>query len=91
MLSLEIFADVDYASKTTNRWSVSVGAMMCGGACVCLVFLDAKMCHALYEAECVALGHAVIELLFLRQVWRFMIPGNGISYFPVFEDNQGAL
>ena len=43
------------------------------------------------EAEYVALGDAVKELLFLRQVWRFMIPGKRMWYFPVFEDNQGAL
>ena len=43
------------------------------------------------KAEYVALGDAVKELLFLRQVWRFMIPGKGKPCFPVFEDNQGAL
>ena len=44
------------------------------------------------EAEYVALGDTVKELLFLRQVWRFMIiPGKGMPCFPVFEDNQGAL
>ena len=44
-----------------------------------------------YEAEYVALGDAVKELLFLRQVWRFMIPGKGMPCFAVFdEDNQGA-
>ena len=34
---------------------------------------------------------AVKDLLFLRQVWRFMIPGKRMPRFPVFEDNQGAL
>ena len=43
------------------------------------------------EAEYVALGDAVKELLFLRQVRPFMIPGKGMLCFPVFEDNQGAL
>ena len=41
--------------------------------------------------EYVALGDAMKELLFLRQAWRFIIPGKGMSCFPVFEDNQGAL
>ena len=31
------------------------------------------------------------ELLILRQIWRVMIPGEGMPCFPVFEDNQGAL
>ena len=43
------------------------------------------------EAEYVVLGDAVKELLSLKQVWRFMIPGKGMPRFPVFEDNQGGL
>ena len=43
------------------------------------------------EAEYVALGDAVKKMLFLRQLWRFMIPDKGMPCFPVFEDNQGAL
>ena len=39
-----------------------------------------------------ALGDAVEELLFLRQVWRFMLPEIGMPCFPLFvEDNQGAV
>ena len=34
-ISLEVFADADYASKTTDRRFVSGGATMCGGACLC--------------------------------------------------------
>ena len=33
-ISLEVFADVDYASKATGRRSVSGGEIMCGGASV---------------------------------------------------------
>ena len=43
------------------------------------------------EAEYVALGDAVKELLLLRQVCRFMLPGKGMPCFPIFEDNQGAV
>ena len=57
-----------------------------------LFFQDAEMCHPFTsEAVYVALGDAVKELLFLRQNWRFMIPGKGMPCFSVFEDNQGAL
>ena len=65
---------------------------MCGGAFV-FWFSRTQKCVTLYtfEAEYVALGDAVKELLFLRQVWRFMIPGKEMPCFPVFEDNQGAL
>ena len=43
------------------------------------------------EAEYVALGDAVKELLILRQVWRFVLPGKIMPCFLVFEDNQGAV
>ena len=43
------------------------------------------------EAEYVALGDTLKNLLFLRQVWRFMLPGKRMSCFPIFEDNQGAV
>ena len=33
-LQLEVFADSDFASKTTDRRSVSGGIVMCGGAAV---------------------------------------------------------
>ena len=33
-ISLEVFADADYASKATDRRSISGGAIMCGGASV---------------------------------------------------------
>ena len=69
-----------------------LSAIACAGACVCW-FSRTQKCVTLStsEAEYVALGDAVKELLFLRQVWRFMIPGKGTPCFPVFEDNQGAL
>ena len=65
---------------------------MCGGACVCW-FSRTQKCVTLStsEAECVALVDAVKELLLLRQVWRFMLPGKGMPCFPIFEDNQGAV
>ena len=64
---------------------------MCAGACVCW-FSRTQKCVTLStsEAEYVALGDTAKELLFLRQVWRCMIPGKGMPCFPVFEDNQGA-
>ena len=73
-VSLEVFADADYASKATDRRSVSGGAIMCGGACVCW-FSRTQKCVTLStsEAEYVALGDAAKDLLFLRQVWRFHV------------------
>ena len=90
---LEILANADYASKATDRRSVSGGAIMCGGACVCWFSrTQNRVTLSTSEQEDVALDDAVKkELLFLRQVWRFMIPGKGMPCFPVIDDNQGAL
>ena len=90
--SLEVLADADYASKATDRRLVSGGLIMCGGASVCW-FSRTQKCVTLStsEAEYVALGEAVKKLLFLRQVWRFMLPIKVMPCFPVFEYNQGAV
>ena len=65
---------------------------MCGGANVCW-FSRIRKCVTLStsKAEYVTLGDAVKELLFLRKIWRFMLPSKVMPYFPVFEDNQGAV
>ena len=46
--------------------------------------------HTLFttKAEYVALADVIKEVLFLRQVWRFMLPKVGKPCIPVFEDNQ---
>ena len=80
------------AGKATDGRSVSGGVIICGGACVCW-FSRTQKCVTLStsEAEYVALGNAVKKLLFLRHVWRFMLPGKGRPCFPIFDDNQGAV
>ena len=91
-ISLEVFADTDYASKAIDRRSVSGGAIMCRGACVCCFFRTQKcVTVSTSEAKYVALGDTVKELLFLRQVLRFMLPGKGIPCFPIIENSQDAV
>ena len=53
--------------------------------------LQNALSFRLLKAEYVALGDAVKELLFLRLVWRFMLPSKVMPCFPVFEDSQGAV
>ena len=91
-VSLMVFSDADYASKANDRRSVSGGVVMCGGAAVCW-FSRTQRCVTLStsEAEYVAATDAVKELLFLRQVWRFMLPEMKMPCVPLFEDNQGAI
>ena len=59
-ISLEVFADANYASKAIDRRSGSGGAIMYGGACVCWFFRTQKcVTRSTSEAEYVALGDAV--------------------------------
>ena len=75
LVSLEVFADVGYAREATDRRSVSGGAIMCGGACLCW-FSGTQKCVALStsEAECAALDDAVKELLFSKTGVAFHTP-----------------
>ena len=65
---------------------------MCGGASVCWFFKTHK-CVTLStsEGKYVSLGEAVRDLLFVRQVWRFMLPGKVMPCFPGFEGSQSAV
>ena len=49
-ISLEVFADADYASKATDRRSVSGGVIMCGGASTCW-FSRTQKCVTLSTSE----------------------------------------
>ena len=71
---MQVYADADYASKAADRRLVSGGLVMCGGACVSWFYRTQK-CITLSttEAEYVALATPIEEVLFLRQVWRFMM------------------
>ena len=65
---------------------------MCGGARVCWFSRTQKyVTLSTAEVEYVALGDTLKELLLLRQVSRFMLPGKSMPCFPIFEDNQGAV
>ena len=54
-----MFADADYASKATDRRSVSGVAIICGGTSVCW-FSRSQKCVTLsiFEVESVSLGDA---------------------------------
>ena len=89
-LSLQAFADADYASVAADRRSVSGGLVM--GACMSWFSRTKKRVTLnTTEAECVALADVMKEVLFLGQVWRFMLPAAGMPCIPVFEDNEGAV
>ncbi|CAB1120041.1 unnamed protein product [Ectocarpus sp. CCAP 1310/34] len=86
--SLQGYADANFVSKAADRRSVSGGIVTCGGGAVSW-FSRTQKCVTLSttEAEYVALGDVVKEILFLRQIWRFMLPQVGMPCIPVFEGN----
>ena len=38
-----------------------------------------------------ALADVIKDALFLRHVWRFMLPAVGMPCIPIFEENDGAV
>ena len=90
-LDMQVYADADYASKATDRRSVSGGLVMCGGGCISW-FSRTQKCVTLSttEAEYVSLSDTIKEVLFLRHIWRFMMPEKRMPCISVYEDNEGA-
>ena len=78
-LNLVSFADADYASKATDRRWVSGGVVMCAGGAVSWYSKTQKcVTRSTTQAEYVAMSDVAKEILFLRQVWRFMLPRVGM-------------
>ena len=94
-LSLQVFADADYASVAADRRSVSGGlVMMCGGMCLgCLGHRRSASKRSLQRRQSTwRLQIDVMqEVLFLWQVRRFMLLAVGTPCMPVFEDKEGAV
>ena len=86
------FADADYASMATDRRSVSGGVVMCAWGGVSW-YSKTQKCVTLSttEAEYVAMSDVAKEVLFLRQVRRFMLPRERMPCILLFEDNEGAM
>ena len=94
-LGLISFADADYASRSTDRRSVSGGVVMCRGACF-VALQDAEVCDSLdllstTQAEYEAMSDMEKEFLFSRQVWCFMLPKARMPCIAMYEDNEGAI
>ena len=91
-ISLISFADADYASRSTDRRSVSGGVVMCAGGPVSWHSKTQK-CVTLSttQAEYVAMSDMGKEILFLRQVWCFVLPKARTPCIAMYEDNEGAI
>ena len=88
-LSLLVYTDADYASKKTDRRSVSGVAVMLGNAAV-YTTSRTQHCVALSttEAEYVALAKGTKEGMCVRSVMYFMQPN--VYEITLMEDNEGA-
>ena len=85
--------DSDFASRDTNRRSVSGGVVMCAGVCVSFFFFSrTQKSVTLYftKAEYVALAAGIKETFFLRYIWSFIFPDVDVGCTVVKEDNVGA-
>ena len=66
-MSLTVFADPDYASRTTDRRSISGIALMLGGGAVCAISrTQHDVMFSTTEAEYVSMTKGVKEGLFVR-------------------------
>ena len=83
--------DADFASEAADHRSVSGGVVMCCGGVISWFSRTQSVTNSTTEAEYVALGDLVKELLFLRQVWLFFLPSATMPLMPVYEDNEGAI
>ncbi|CAB1107330.1 unnamed protein product [Ectocarpus sp. CCAP 1310/34] len=65
---------------------------MCAGGAIAW-FSETQKCETLSttQAEFVTMADMGKEILFLRQVWRFMLPKELRPCIPLYEDNEGAI
>ena len=90
-LSLNVYADVNYASKENDRRSVSGIAVTLGGTVVSDTSKTQRVVSlSTSEAEYIAAGEGVKEALFVRAVLSFIAPETSGASIKVLEDNQGT-
>ena len=97
-VDLELYVDSDFASRDTNRRSVSEGVVMCAGACVSYICLfsttQKNVTLSSTEAEYVALAAGIKETIFFVYgiyIWSFIFPDRDVGCTLVKEDNVGAI
>ena len=90
-LSIDVYADADYADKDNSRHSVSGVAATLGGTVVRHVSKTQRdISLSTSEAEYTAAGEGIKEALFERVVLSFIVPETSGGSIKVLKDNQGA-
>ena len=87
-----VYVDADFASKATDRRSVS-GALVLVAGCIVAWISRTQKCVTLSttEAEYVSMGDGVKEGLFVNDVLKFLVPSARNGKIEVLEDNEGAI
>ncbi|CAB1104504.1 unnamed protein product [Ectocarpus sp. CCAP 1310/34] len=87
-----VYVDADFASKATDRRSVS-GALVLVAGCLVSWFSWTQKCVSLStsEAEYIAMGDGVKEALFVNGMLQLLRPSAKPRKIDVFEDNEGAI
>ena len=89
---MKLLVDSDFASKATDRWSVSGAVVMFAGVCVmylCRTKKSAALCSM--EAEYAGMAGGVKEAIFLRYLWSFIFPDRDVGCTLIHEDNVSAI
>ena len=87
-----VYVDADFASKATDRRSVS-GAMVFVAAMLVVWISRTQKCvsQSTSEAEYLAMGDGVKEALFVNGMLQFLRPSAKPRKIDVLEDNEGAI
>ena len=89
---MEFFVDSDFASKATDRRSVSGAVVMFAGACVMYLCRTQKsVALSSMEAEYVAMADGMKEAIFLRYLWSFIFTDRDVGCTLIHEDNVSAI
>ena len=89
---MELFVDSDFASKATDRRSVSGAEVMFAGACVMYLSRTQKSAAlSSMKAEYVAMADGITEAIFLRYLWSFIFPDRDIGCTLIHGDNVSAI
>ena len=89
-----VYVDADFASKATDRRSVSGALVLVADCLVAWIWISrTQKCVTLSttEAEYVAMGDGVKEALFVNGMLEFLRPSEKLGKIQVREDNEGAI
>ena len=93
-VNLELYVGSEFASRDTNRRSVSGGVVMCAGACVSFHFFLGRRKVSpffLLRQGMLRWPRRSRRRPFLRYIWSFVFPNRDVGCTLVKEDNVGAI